>query len=108
METRQKLRYFFGAIMLIAFFIFLFIGFDKINNYSNSDLFYSSNTNAYVGGDAYNYIINGTYFTGYMVLAIGFLISSVILFATARFQPYKERPININSQKEPVSNETSV
>ena len=27
--------------------------------------------NAYVGGDAYNYIINGNYATAYFVLAVG-------------------------------------
>jgi hypothetical protein len=26
--------------------------------------------NAYVGGDAYNYIINANYFTGFMVMAL--------------------------------------
>ena len=43
-------------------------GYDKITNYYNSD--YSMlNKNAYVGGDAYNYIINGTYAAAYFVLA---------------------------------------
>lgn len=33
----------------------------------------------HVGGDAYNYIINGTYFTGYVVIASATLLSGVIL-----------------------------
>ena len=53
-------------------------GFDKKDNYYNSDLYSSINQNAYVGGDAYNYIINGTYFTGYVTLASGLYITSSI------------------------------
>lgn len=50
---------------------------DVKNNYRNSD--YSSlNKNAYVGGDAYNYIINAGYFSGYMAAGSGFLISAVL------------------------------
>ena len=45
-------------------------GFDKINNYYNSENYPSINENAYVGGDAYNYIINANYATGYFVLAM--------------------------------------
>ena len=39
------------------------------------------NKNAYVGGDAYNYIINGTYAAAYFVLAAGFLISGIVCMA---------------------------
>lgn len=42
--------------------------------------------NSYVGGDAYNYIINGTYFAGFMALsgalyicATGLLCTSIVL-----------------------------
>ncbi len=41
---------------------------------------YRAYQNAYVGGDAYNYIINGTYFTGYMVLSGALLICSTLFF----------------------------
>ena len=50
-------------------------GYDKMTNYDNSDYSYE---NAYVGGDAYNYIINGTHATAFFVLAIGFLISGIL------------------------------
>ena len=47
--------------------ITLYKGIDKMTNYYNSE--YSSRlVNAYVGGDAYNYIINGTYATAFFVL----------------------------------------
>lgn len=46
-------------------------GFNKKDEYTHD--------NQYVGGDAYNYIINGTYFSGYMALASGMFIASAIL-----------------------------
>lgn len=55
--------------------IFIFIAFHKLLVYSNpQDSFAALKgpaANAYVGADAYNYIINGTYFTGYSVLGVG-------------------------------------
>ena len=43
-------------------------GFDKKDNYYLSEYSWGRDRNAYVGGDAYNYIINGTYFAGYCAL----------------------------------------
>ena len=50
-------------------------GLDKYTNYYNGD--YSS-VNAYVGGDAYNYIINGTYFTAFTVCAAGCAVCGLL------------------------------
>ena len=59
----------------ILFFLisgyFLFQTYDTITNYKNLGL---SSVNAYVGGDAYNYIINGTYSTTYAVIALIFVV----------------------------------
>lgn len=52
----------------------LFKGIDKLTNYENTD--YSS-INAYVGGDAYNYIINGTHATAYFVLTAMFVLAAI-------------------------------
>ena len=49
------------------------------NEYYNSENFPILNKNAYVGGDAYNYIINGTYFTGYAVIASATLLGGIVL-----------------------------
>lgn len=65
----------FGVIFFLAFAIMCYKGYDKITNYDNSDYSYE---NAYVGGDAYNYIINGTHATAFFVLAVGFLISGIL------------------------------
>lgn len=60
--------------------IMLYLGYDKMANYDTA-----LNKNSYVGGDAYNYIINGTYSTSFFVLAtlfailgIGFIIVSYL------------------------------
>lgn len=65
-----------GVILICLSFYLFYCGFDKKDNYL------SSVTNAYVGGDAYNYIINGTYFSGYMAMGSGILVSGVGLLCT--------------------------
>jgi len=83
----------FAVIFFITGSIFLGLAFNKKNNYYKftSEIFsdYTSvdktylqnmNTNAYVIGDAYNYIINGTYFTGYAVIAgTAYIIAGIFL-----------------------------
>ena len=62
---------FIGALSSIG------MGFYKMffyTNYSESEYLSNYNVNAYVGGDAYNYIINGTYTTSYFVLALVFTV----------------------------------
>ncbi|WP_077329674.1 hypothetical protein [Virgibacillus siamensis] len=53
--------------------IFVVMGFYKMFVYSNEE-FGDNNINAYVGGDAYNYIINSNYAAAYFLLAIIFTI----------------------------------
>lgn len=73
-------------IIAIAFYvvsgIMLSKGYDKMTNYYNSEYSTSRNVNAYVGGDAYNYIINGNYATGFFVLATGFMITGTIFLCS--------------------------
>lgn len=68
-SLKTKILLAVACVCLILGIVFCIIGFDKKNNYYNSESFYSLNVNAYVGGDAYNFIINGTYFAGYLALA---------------------------------------
>ena len=58
--------------------LFLIFAFNKKDVYEYYEYNPSLSKNAYVGGDAYNYIINGTYFTGYMVLSGTFFIMGTI------------------------------
>ena len=71
---------------LICFIIsglFFAKGHDVKTNYYNSENYPSLNENAYVGGDAYNYIINGTYFTAYSVIASASLLCGAIFTNSA-------------------------
>lgn len=54
--------------------IFMSLGFYKMFVYEMSDLSYVPDKNVYVGGDAYNYIINANFSTAYFVLALIFVI----------------------------------
>lgn len=60
------------TISIVSFIlaaIFTGIGFYKIFVYSNPEHSWETAQNVYVGGDAYNYIINSNYATAYFVLA---------------------------------------
>ncbi len=83
-----------AVVCFIVSGVFFFKGYNVKNEYYNSE-YMSLNENAYVGGDAYNYIINGTYFTGYSVIASAALISGVILVSnsviiTMKLKEYEE------------------
>ena len=71
-----------AVVIAIIFYIIsgimLYKGIDKMTNY-NSSSYHSEN--AYVGGDAYNFIINGTYATSFFVLSMGFLMTGTICIA---------------------------
>lgn len=55
----------------------LYKGFDKMFRYDFGDSYPHKYVNAYVGGDAYNYIINGTYATAYFVLTAMFVLAAI-------------------------------
>ena len=82
----------FGTV-LILLSIVCFVGsgmfaaqsYDKYANYFNSETFYARNRNAYVGGDAYNYIINGTYFTAFAVYASASALMGLISLVSGGF-----------------------
>ncbi len=80
------------------------IGLDKLFRYKNGDVYPYELQNAYVGGDAYNYIINGNYATACFVLATMFVIIGfgVLVFAYLK-QAYCER----TTKSEPIETETS-
>lgn len=78
MEVRKPAK--FLLIIAILFYllsaVMLYKGYDKMTNYSNPEYSFMTTHNAYVGGDAYNYIINGNYATGFFVLSGSFLITA--------------------------------
>lgn len=57
-----------AIVLLLTSIHFGTLAYDKYTNYYSSETYSRRNINAYVGGDAYNYIINGTYFTAFSTL----------------------------------------
>lgn len=89
--TRKKTKSSFAPHLLFLSVIFYVIsiimaykGYDKMTNYKNPDSSFLPSVNAYVGGDAYNYIINSNYATGFFVLSSGFLISGTLFIGFSR------------------------
>lgn len=66
------------------------------NDYYNSEDYPILNKNAYVGGDAYNYIINGTYFTGYVTIASDMLLGGIAFVCGAAIISVKIREVEEN------------
>jgi len=75
----SKIFIIIAVILLILSAVAYYKGYDCKTNYHNSEW---KTENAYVGGDAYNYIINGTYFTGFMVLSASCGLGAIILLST--------------------------
>ena len=63
---------FFSVILYLVSLIVGCMGIDKITNY--------------VGGDAYNYIINGTYSTSFFVIASALAIIATMFLCTYLFK----------------------
>ncbi len=66
-----------GIGLLVAGVIPFFMGVYKIVAYDSGESYFSDPINAYVGGDAYNYIINANYGTGYFVLTGIFVLGAI-------------------------------
>lgn len=62
-----------GIFSILTSTVPLGLGFYKMFIYESGDSWAKDPVNAYVGGDAYNYIINANYAIGYFVLG-GILI----------------------------------
>ncbi len=81
--------------LYITMSVFLYKGYDKITNYKNSNY---KQENAYVGGDAYNYIINANYASGYFILAVGAgIIGTMFALEASRREhgPVEEKEQNL-------------
>jgi hypothetical protein len=70
------------TIFVITACVFFWKAYDVKHNYYNSEYSSTLNKNAYVGGDAYNIIINGTYFAGYSVIASSCIVCGMVSFST--------------------------
>ena len=89
-----------GCSLGCSFFT-LYKGIDKLTNYYNSENYPSLNKNAYVGGDAYNYIINGTYATAFFVLTAMFVLAAIGLMVLHYLSVEKNvSPVNEHAKTE--------
>lgn len=104
-NKRNKIWVIISIIMFCVSIIMLYKGYDKIANYSSpkeSSLFpdgYYGGTNAYVGGDAYNYIINSGYSTGFFVLSSMFFISGFACIIIYYLSGENEDKLDIEQKK---------
>lgn len=86
--------YRFGyAVSYLMSFIFIFIGFNKMLKYENDE--FGDSVNAYVAGDAYNYIINAGYATAYFVLALLFVVLGCTLLICDKLSENKGEDVNL-------------
>lgn len=72
-----------SLLFYLAGFFSIGYGFYKMLAYENHDSIYLDNVNAYVGGDAYNYIINSNYFVGFNVLGLTSIIIATSIVITS-------------------------
>lgn len=66
-----------SIVSLVCAAFTLFKGIHKMTVYDSGDYYPYDIVNAYVGGDAYNYIINGTYATAFFVLTAMFVLAAI-------------------------------
>lgn len=78
-----------GVILIIFSLIFFGMAAYKYCVYENNEVIHKYE-NVYVGGDAYNYIINANYFTGFCVLGGVFFLSGIILYAVGEIKEDKK------------------
>lgn len=76
-KSEKKIYRWLSWLSFALSLIPLYKGYDKIAHYNSGDYYPYKTINAYVGGDAYNYIINGNYATAYFVLAVGLALIGV-------------------------------
>lgn len=80
MNNNDKKKFSVPTISIILFVIatiFIIIGLYKILVYQNPENSWEGNlVNAYVGGDAYNFIINANYAVAYFTLALLFNVTA--------------------------------
>lgn len=94
------------AVLIVVGCVFFNKGFDKKNNYLNSTTYTDLNQNAYVGGDAYNYIINSEYFIGYIIIGSAAFICGAIFTTLGVYLYLKDESITNRKQiaEQPVEN----
>lgn len=76
-DTKLSTWCWMAIISLLCGCFTLYKGINKMTCYDPGNPFSNLSVNAYVGGDAYNYIINGTYATAFFVLTSMFVLAAI-------------------------------
>ncbi len=91
-SARSLMAKFFYLISMIC----MGLGFYKMWVYDNGDHYPYETHNAYVGGDAYNLIINANYATAFFVLALIFAVAGSTCFIINAIQLKQQEVVNSN------------
>lgn len=91
-----------SVIIYAATIVCVYMGFNKMFVYENSNDSFGTHINAYVGGDAYNYIINSGQATAYFVLAVLCVITATSILIITKLYENKE----IRAYNEPLPETT--
>ena len=89
-EKKETLWRYLSCGSFVISALALCFGFDKMLAYDSGDYYPYRMHNAYVGGDAYNYIINGNYATALFVLATMFALLGVAFIALSYLDKIKK------------------
>lgn len=103
-EAKKFLNYISGILYLIGIF-FVCSGFYKIFWYKNDDVFREDNVNNYVGGDAYNYMINSQRATAYFVIAGVLIITATLILIYNKMDDVQATIENLDFEVEDDSKE---
>ena len=76
-KTKWSVWCYLAVVSLCCGAFTFYKGLDKMFRYDSGDSYPHKYVNAYVGGDAYNYIINGTYETAFFVLTAMFVLAAI-------------------------------
>jgi hypothetical protein len=76
-KTKWSVWCYLAVVSLCCGAFTFYKGLDKMFRYDSGDSYPHKYVNAYVGGDAYNYIINGTYATAFFVLTAMFVLAAI-------------------------------
>lgn len=94
-----------SSVAFIISAIVLGLGLDKMFNYDSGEYYPYEYHNAYVGGDAYNYIINGNYATGFFVLTAMFAlmgIGFIVLYYLSKMADGQSKLLSTNQNIEGI------
>ena len=72
-KSIKKVWLYLSILSFAAAIAFLVLGFNRMTVYDSGESYPYEYRNAYVGGDAYNYIINANYSTAFFVLTATFV-----------------------------------